>query len=70
MKRKKNLLRMIILIKNWVPKFPKQTEYILFKMVVQENVKRESEGAREKKKKSRRSFRKSKLVVYVFFYFT
>ena len=50
MKRKKNLLRMIILIKNWVPKFPKQTEYILFKMVVQENVKRESEGAREKKK--------------------
>ena len=25
MKRKKNLLRMIILINNWVPKFPKQT---------------------------------------------
>ena len=45
MKRKKNLLRMIILINNWVPKFPKQTEYNLFKIVVQGNVKRESERA-------------------------
>ena len=45
MKRNKNLLRMIILINNWVPKFPKQTEYKLFKIVVQGNVKRESERA-------------------------
>ena len=42
MKRKKNLLRMIILINNWVPK---QTEYNLFKIVVQGNVKGESERA-------------------------
>ena len=45
MKRKKNLLRMIILINNWVPKFPKQAEYKLFKIVIQGNVKRESERA-------------------------
>ena len=44
-KRKKNLLRMIILINNWVPKFPKQAEYKLFKIVIQGNVKRESERA-------------------------
>ena len=45
MKRKKNLLRMIILINNWVPKFPKQAEYKLFKIVIQGNVKRERERA-------------------------
>ena len=41
---------MIILINNWVPKFPKQAEYKLFKIVIQGNVKRESERAWEKKK--------------------
>ena len=51
--RKKNLLRMIILINNWVPKFPKQAEYKLFKIVVQGNVKRESERAREPERKKK-----------------
>ena len=36
---------MIISINNWVPKFPKQAEYKLFKIVIQGNVKRESERA-------------------------
>ena len=44
---------MIILINNWVPKFPKQAEYKLFKIVVQGNVKRESERAREPERKKK-----------------
>ena len=48
MKRKKNLLGMIILINNWVPKFLKQTEYKLFK-IVGKRQKREGESVREKK---------------------
>ena len=42
---------MIILINNWVP--PKQAEYKLFKIVVQGNVKRESERAREPERKKK-----------------
>ena len=63
MKRKKNLLRVIILINKSVPKFPKQTECKLFKIVVQEMSKERARAsrAREKKKKSRKSFRKVNL---------
>ena len=46
MKRKKNLLRMIILINNSVPKFPKQTECKLLKIVVQEMSKERARASR------------------------